>query len=322
MDWSPSGIATTLLSGNPIAILIACTIAFSLPIVIHFLLYQSSPAKASKDFLLLGPSGSGKTALCSLLERRSISHSSQKPPRETHTSQVSSFVPVTLPPTVPIGSNKYRSVNDPTLEEAAKNRTTYRLRDTPGHGKLRASQGIASLLSLSNPKKKGPVGIRGVIFMLDSATLSQSDELLRDAATYLHDVLMTLQNRVYQNGAKIASSSSKKIPKIPVLIAANKQDLFTALPPGSVKAKLESEIEKIRLSKRKGLLDVSMNALSAEEEQDILGGDEEEGPFTFQMLDEQMGIKVDVIGGAVVSDDGGDPGSGVRRWEEWVGKCL
>ncbi|KLJ10039.1 hypothetical protein EMPG_14557 [Blastomyces silverae] len=322
MDWSASGIATALLSGNLIAILITCTIAFSLPVIFHFLLYRTSPAKASRDFLLLGPSGSGKTALCSLLEQRSISPSSPKPPRETHTSQVSSFVPITLPPTVPIGSNKYRSVNDPTLGEAAKNLTTYRLRDTPGHGKLRASQGIASLLSLSDPKRKGPAGIRGVIFMLDSAALSQSDETLRDAATYLHDVLMTLQNRVYKNGERISSSSSKKTPKIPVLVAANKQDLFTALPPNSIKAKMEAELEKIRVSKRRGLLDVSMKGLSAEEEPDMLGGDEREGPFTFQMLDEQMGIKVDVIGGAVVGDDETDRGSGVRRWEEWVGMCL
>ncbi|OJD17973.1 hypothetical protein AJ78_02004 [Emergomyces pasteurianus Ep9510] len=321
MGWSPSGIATALLSGSPIAILITCTIAFSLPILIHFLLYRNAPTNASKDFLLLGPGGSGKTALCSLLEQRLRSHSSQKPPRETHTSQVSSFVSITLPPTVPIGSNKYRSVNDPTLGEACKNPVTYRLRDTPGHGKLRASQGIASLVNLSNPKKKGSDGICGVIFMLDSTTLSQSDELLRDAATYLHDVLMALQNRVYHKGTRITSSSSKKIPKIPVLVAANKQDLFTALPPGSIKAKLESEIEKIRLSKRKGLLDVSMNALSVEDEQDMLGGDEEEGPFTFRMLDEQIGIKVDVIGGTVVSD-GEDRAGGVRRWEEWVGMCL
>ncbi|OJD27277.1 hypothetical protein ACJ73_01335 [Blastomyces percursus] len=321
MDWSPSGIATTLLSGNLIAILASCTIALSLPIIFHFLLYRTSPAKASRDFLLLGPSGSGKTALCSLLEQRSTSPSSPKPPRGTHTSQVSSFAPITLPPTVPIGSNKFRSVNDPTLGEAANNPTTYRLRDTPGHGKLRASQGIASLLSLSDPKRKGSAGIRGVIFMLDSAALSQSDETLRDAATYLYDVLMTLQNRVYKNGEKI-SSSSKRTPKIPVLIAANKQDLFTALPPNSIKAKMESELQKIRVSKRRGLLDVSMNDLSAEEEPDMLGGDEEEGPFTFQMMDEQMGIKVDVVGGAVVSDDETDRGSGVRRWEEWVGMCL
>ncbi|PGH14813.1 hypothetical protein AJ79_02829 [Helicocarpus griseus UAMH5409] len=319
MDWTLSEIATALLSGNLIAILITFTVALSLPILLHIAFYRAAPANASKDFLLLGPSGSGKTALCSLLEQRSISHS-QKPPRETHTSQVSSLVPVTLPASISIGSNKYRSVNDPSLKETAKNPTTYRMRDTPGHGKLRVSQGIAWLSSLSDPKrKKGAVGVRGVIFMLDSASLSQSDELLRDAATYLHDVLMTLQNRVYKNGVR--TPSSRNLPSIPVLIAANKQDLFTALPPGSVKSKLESEIEKIRQSKRKGLLDVSMNALSAEEEQDMLGGDEEEEPFTFKMLAEHMGIKVDVLGGAVVSGDD-DADSGIRRWEEWVGMCL
>ncbi|EEH40138.1 hypothetical protein PAAG_08987 [Paracoccidioides lutzii Pb01] len=316
MDWSPSGIATTLLSGNPVVILLTGIIAFSLPFFLHFLLYRSSPKSASRDFLLLGPSGSGKTALCSLLEQRSTSQS-QKPPRDTHTSQISSFIHVTLPPTVHIGSNKYRSVNDPSFKETARNPITYRLRDTPGHGKLRGSQGIALLASLSNPKRKGPDGLCGVIFMLDSATLSQSDEFLRDAATYLHDVLMTLQNRVYRK----SPLSSKKVPRIPVLVAANKQDIFAALPPGSVKAKLESEIEKIRWSRKKGLLDASVDVL-AEEEQDMLGGDEEGVPFSFQMLEEQMGIQVDVMGGEVLSDDAGNCGSGIRRWEEWVGMCL
>ncbi|KAK2788214.1 hypothetical protein FQN52_006753 [Onygenales sp. PD_12] len=313
MDWTPAGIATALLSGNLAAIAVTFLIAFSLPVLLHLYLYRAAPADASKDFLLLGPSGSGKTALCSLLEQRSISR--PNPPRETHTSQTSSLVSVTLPPTVPTGSNKYRSVNDPSLGESSKNPIRYRLRDTPGHGKLRASQGIESLDALSSTKK-ATSGVRGVIFMLDSATLSQSDELLRDAAKYLHDVLMTLQKRVYSNGSRI----SKKIANIPVLVAANKQDLFTALPPGSVKSRLESEIEKIRQSTRKGLLDVSVGA-SAEEEQDMLGGDEDDGPFTFQLLEEQIGIKVDVVGGAVKSDDG-DLGSGIRRWEEWVGMCL
>jgi signal recognition particle receptor subunit beta len=40
------------------------------------------------------------------------------------------------------------------------------------------------------------------------------------------------------------------------------------------------------------------------------------------MLEDATGIKVDVIGGAVRSDEDADPGSGVRRWEEWIGSCL
>jgi signal recognition particle receptor subunit beta len=68
MDWSSvKVIATTLLSGNWIAILTAVLVAVSLPLLLHHFLYRSSSAKLTNDFLLLGPSGSGKTAFCSLV---------------------------------------------------------------------------------------------------------------------------------------------------------------------------------------------------------------------------------------------------------------
>jgi hypothetical protein len=64
---SSSVLATTLLSGNWIAILTALLVAVSLPLLLHHFLYRSSSAKRTNDFLLLGPSGSGKTAFCSLV---------------------------------------------------------------------------------------------------------------------------------------------------------------------------------------------------------------------------------------------------------------
>jgi signal recognition particle receptor subunit beta len=200
-------------------------------------------------------------------------------------------------------------VNDPSLKEASKNPVRYRLRDTPGHGKLRASQGIAELQAMATSTDT-KTKLRGVIFMVDTAALVD-DTTLRDTATYLHDVLLVLQQRALGKG----KSSTKRA-------AANKQDLFTALPPGSVREKLEAEIDRIRKSKTKGLMDASMDsaALDAEEE-DVLGDDDAQGVFSFKLL-EQVGIKVDVTGGAVKGDQQEEFGSGVRRWEEWVGMCL
>lgn len=170
---------------------------------------------------------------------------------------------------------------------------------------------------MSSTKKVNST-VRGVVFMVDAAALSEGDEALRDAAGYLHDVLMALQERTYN----ISKRFSRNLPNIPILVAANKQDLFTALPSGSVRDKLEIEIEKVRQSRRKGLLDASVNPGMDEKETDMLGGDEQEKHFSFKMLEDATGIKVDVIGGAVKSDEDSQARSGVQHWEEWIGSCL
>lgn len=257
-----------------------------------------------------------KSPANTVLQLESKSSLASKKSPSTHTSQTSTLITVTLPPSVPTASNRYRSVNDPSLKEASKNPVKYRLQDTPGHGKLRASQGIAELQSMAastDTKTK----LRGVIFMVDTAALVD-ETTLRDTATYLHDVLLILQKRALGKG----KSSTKRAAEIPVLVAANKQDLFTALPPGSVREKLEAEIDRIRKSKTKGLMDASMDSAGLDaEEDDVLGDDDAQGVFSFKLL-EQVGIKVDVTGGAVKGDQQEEYGSGVRRWEEWVGMCL
>ncbi|KAL2002053.1 hypothetical protein VTN02DRAFT_735 [Thermoascus thermophilus] len=316
LDWSSLGnIATNLLDGNPIAIIVTAVIAFGLPILLHYLLYRKAASPPSTSFLLLGPSGAGKTALLSLLESKSSRLA--QPARPTHTSQTSTFATISLPPTVPIASNRFRSVNDPSLAEASRNPVKYHLRDTPGHGKLRDSQGIAQFLSMLDSKNQ-KAKLRAAIFVVDSAALSDSDEVLRDTATYLHDVLIILQKRALNKG----KSSAKVATQVPVLIAANKQDLFTALPPNSVREKLEAELDRIRKSKSKGLMDASVDNGTGEDEEEILGGDDGQGTFSFKLLEEEVGVKVDVVGGAVKGDDVADVGSGVRKWEEWIGMCL
>jgi signal recognition particle receptor subunit beta len=190
------------------------------------------------------------------------------------------------------------------------------VQDTPGHGKLRASQGISQLQAMSH-SNDAKTKLRGVVFMVDTAALVD-EATLRDSATYLHDVLLILQKRALNKG----KSSAKVAVEVPVLVAANKQDLFTALPPGSVREKLEAEIDRIRKSKTKGLLDASADSGVEVAEDEILGNDGGPERFSFKLLEEEVGVKVDVVGGAVKGDANEELGSGVRRWEEWVGMRL
>ncbi|KAK2762754.1 hypothetical protein FQN54_000928 [Arachnomyces sp. PD_36] len=308
---SPADVATALLSGNLVAILVTFLIALSLPLLLHFSLYRSSSSALTNDFILLGPSGGGKTCLFSLLERKSSTL--PNPPKQTHTSQSTTSTTITLPPTIPTASNRFRSTND----ESSKSPTKYQLTDTPGHGKLRSTQGT-TLLSTTLANKASKSKIRGVIYVVDASALAEGDEHLRTAAGYLHDTLLVLQRHKLKN--------QKAKDDIPVLVAANKQDLFTALPPGSVRAKLEAEIEKIRRTRSRGLLDPSVGTGpdrgDVDEEEEILGGSEVQGAFSFKMLEEEVGVRVEVVGGAGRDDDESEVGDGVRRWEEWIGGCL
>jgi signal recognition particle receptor subunit beta len=68
-DWKASleSIATTLLDGNPTAILLALLVTLSLPILLHLIFYRKAASPPLSTFVLLGPSGSGKTAFLSLV---------------------------------------------------------------------------------------------------------------------------------------------------------------------------------------------------------------------------------------------------------------
>ena len=178
------------------------------------------------------------------------------------------------------------------------------LADTPGHGKLRY-HAFDSVVK--------PQNLKGVILMVDAADLSggEGNETLRQTAEYLHDLLLLLQTR------STKSKSSKAPQELPVLIAANKLDLFTALPAALVKTALESEITKVRTSRNKGLLDsgIDMNEMDAGEEKDWLG-DGGEGKFEFSQM-EEVNVPVTVLGGNVVG-----PEPVVGKWWEWIGSNL
>lgn len=225
---------------------------------------------------------------------------------ETRLSQAPLTVEISLPLTTETASSNYRSANDPANQVHKR----FLLADTPGHGKLR-HHAFDSIVKRENTK--------GIIFMVDAANLASSsgtavDEIngLRETAEYLHEILLVLQKRA--TGAR-----TSKAPKdIAFLIAANKLDLFTALPPALVKSVLESEISKVRDSRTTGLLGsgIGMNELAMEDEKDWLG-DGGEALFEFKQM-EEVGLSVEVLGGNVVGADGAD----VAAWWAWIGKCL
>jgi signal recognition particle receptor subunit beta len=197
-------------------------------------------------------------------------------------------------------SSKYRSASDPANQADKK----YLLIDTPGHGKLRhhALDNIAS-----------PQNLKGVIFLVDAASLSSGDESLRQTSEYLHDILLLLQKRM------TASNTSKALKEIPVLIAANKMDLFTALPAPLVKTTLETEIGKVRRSRSKGLLDsgIGMGDAAEAEDKDDWVGEVGSSEFKFSQMNE-FNIDVEVIGGSITAADGSE----VERWWNWVEQRL
>lgn len=172
--------------------------------------------------------------------------------------------------------------------------------DTPGHGKLRQAA-VESISQTAN--------LRGIIFLVDSAALSGTDSGLREAAEYLHDALLKLQKLLSDR------KTAKSIKEMPLLIAANKLDLFTALPAALVRNALENEITKVRDSRAKGLLD-SGSAADDEEKDDWLG---EMGASSFKFTQmEEFNVYVEVAGGHVLGGDGAE----VQKWWSWIGNRL
>jgi len=195
-------------------------------------------------------------------------------------------------------SNKYRSENDPIMKVYKK----FLLVDTPGHGKLRyhAWDVITK-----------PQNLKGIIFVVDAANLTAGEEGLRETSEYLHDTLLILQKRT-------GSTKSSKTPtEIPVLVAANKLDLFTALPVALVKSTLESEITKIRSSKEKGLLSSGIGSNDDLEDSDDWLGEMGSKEFKFSQMQE-FNICVDFAAGNVM----GTEGPNVKTWWSWVGVSL
>lgn len=178
--------------------------------------------------------------------------------------------------------------------------------DTPGHGKLRQH----AIDRITNP-----ANIIGLIFVLDAADLSPTStsttesEQLRQTAEYLYEVLLLLQKKAF------AKKSGQGPSKLPILIAANKQDLFTALPAPMVKNVLEAELTKVRSSRSKGLLDSGVGLNDMEEDREWIGGGGDK--FDFAQMEEAK-VMVQVVGGSVI----GSQGPVVQPWWDWIGNNI
>ncbi|KAK3399376.1 signal recognition particle receptor beta subunit-domain-containing protein [Sordaria brevicollis] len=301
------------LQPNKTVIITGLLIVLLFPVFLHQYLHgsdsdsSSSSSSSLPSILLAGPSSAGKTALLTLFEKRAGRRTTTTAtdaiagPSQTHTSQTP----------VSVELNAAQSSDEDKLKK-------FLLVDTPGHPKLRSTS-LRHILPLDPktgkplPPNKAPNKIKGVVFMVDASTLAPSspDSSLSQAATYLYDLLLALQHRYSRY-----SKGSKHPPTIPVLIAANKLDLFTALPATLVKKELEAELGRIRVSRSKGLLDSGVR-------EDDVTGEKEEGDdwlgeygsdrFEFkQML--EFDIEVEVVGGSVV----GGEGPGVEGWWKWV----
>ncbi|KAK0666917.1 signal recognition particle receptor beta subunit-domain-containing protein [Cercophora samala] len=299
------------LTPSPTVIILGLAFCLVAPILLHFLYSTATPYTTLPSVLLLGPPGAGKTALTTLFERGPQDPSTVSGPiAKTHTSQVPSSIELSINSDDPATSYKTN------LDEEGATAKKFLLVDTPGHPKLRAQSLVhlssaeptikSSLVSDGGAKSK----IKAVVFMVDAAALADGDALPA-TAEYLYDVLLTLQKRFHsRNGSRAPAS-------MPVLVAANKLDLFTALPAALVKSSLEAELGRIRAARSKGLLDsgVGQDDLAAGEEGDWLGGDGSE-KFSFAQMME-FDVDVDVIGGSVTGD-----GPGAEKWWKWIGERV
>ncbi|KAK2066701.1 hypothetical protein P8C59_000492 [Phyllachora maydis] len=306
------------LSPSPTVFAIGLLLVFLGPVLLHLLVTRASPS-ALPSVLLVGPSGAGKTALLTLYERGPAEKSAARP-SPTHTSLRPSSVELA----VHDGAAAPSSYRDDLDAAAAAVARRFLLVDTPGHPKLRR-QALLRLAALRGPGKgktaaggavAGDAGDQGsrvqaVVFMVDAAALGEvrgdaQGRALAAAADYLHDVLLTLQKR---------PGAGRSATPVPVLVAANKLDLFTALPPALVKSKLETEITRVRRTRSKGLKPTGLDEDDPGHDEDWLG---ELGQENFT-LDQMLGheIHVDVVGGSLVGH-----GPGADAWWDWLASKI
>ncbi|PHH66164.1 hypothetical protein CDD81_227 [Ophiocordyceps australis] len=278
-------IFEALMTPSLPVILLGILLVLGGPVLLHLVLSSSATYTTPPTVLLLGSSGTGKTALLTLLERGDH-------PSQTHTSQKVQSVELNAS-TDSASKHSFRNHDD-----SSGTHTKFLLVDTPGHGKLRP----VALGKLARAEK-----LCAVVFMVDAAALSERDALA-STASYLYDVLLHLQKRASAKSGKSA---------IPLLVAANKMDLFTALPATVVKAQLEAELTRIRASKSKGLLDsgVGNEDIGSEEHDDWLG---EYGSknFAFDQMRE-FNLDIDLVGGSVLAE-----GADVDKWWWWIAQRV
>ncbi|CAI6087126.1 unnamed protein product [Clonostachys chloroleuca] len=270
--------------------IVAIVLVLGGPIILHLILSNLTSYIIHPQVVLIGPDGVGKTSLMTLFERGDS-------PSQTHTSQKSHSVELNASTD---SSSKYSYKNH---EDTTGTHTKFLLIDTPGHGKLR-NVAMERLVRCER--------LKAIVFMVDAAALGEP-ESLAPTASYLYDILLFLQKRVSDK----SNNNKKNNTPVPVLIAANKVDLFTALPSTLVKTNLEAELSRIRSSRSKGLLDsgVGIDDVGSEE-QDAWLGEYGSEKFSFKQMQE-FEIDVDVLPGNVTGD-----GPGAEKWWWWIAQRI
>ncbi len=271
-------------------VLLGLLVVLGAPVLLHMLLASSVTYIVPPVVLLLGPSNAGKTSLQTLYERGGHARAPA-----THTTQTAQSVELHA------STDAAHKTTFRNHDESDGTYTKFLLVDTPGHGKLRN----AAMAKLRRADK-----LRAVVFAVDAAALGEHD-VLAPTAQYLHDVLLTLQKRA------AGGKDKDRQQGVPVLVAANKMDLFTALPANMVRASLEAEISRIRASRSKGLLDSGVGAddLGAEEQDGWLG-EYGSDKFTFAQMQE-FDIQVDVLSGSVMAEE-----PDVDKWWWWIAQKI
>uniref|UniRef100_A0A060TAI6 Signal recognition particle receptor subunit beta n=1 Tax=Blastobotrys adeninivorans TaxID=409370 RepID=A0A060TAI6_BLAAD len=153
---------------------------------------------------------------------------------------------------------------------------TVRIVDIPGHSKLR-SHVQKALEDYDN-------AIRGIVFVIDSAAGAQA---ISQAASFLYWLLQKVE---------------KKAGGIAILVAANKGDVFNALPVTKLRDTLEKEIDALRSARSKGVGDVDLN--EDDEDGSWIGL---EGQFHFKDLESEFAVM-----------DGSVTASRTSKWDNWV----
>ncbi|KAK3369324.1 hypothetical protein B0T24DRAFT_359021 [Lasiosphaeria ovina] len=326
------------LQPSPTVIFVGLAIVILVPILLHFILVAATPYSTLPSVLLVGPSGAGKTALLTLFERGPLAthtqqqhHNDEKQQQPnntavalTHTSQTPATVELAVSDD---GASSFRD----DLDAAGSAHKKFLLVDTPGHAKLRrhalariqgtsaasSTAAVATTSSSSDSSSSSKSKVKAVVFVVDAAALADGDAL-PETAGYLYEVLLSLQKRMG------AGKGSRAPASVPVLVAANKLDLFTALPAALVRSNLEAELGRIRRTRSRGLLDSGVGADddvaaaggAAGDENDDWLGEYGSDKFSFkQML--EFDIEVDVIGGNVIGE-----GPGADRWWRWIAERI
>ncbi|KAK9492909.1 signal recognition particle receptor beta subunit-domain-containing protein [Lipomyces doorenjongii] len=182
----------------------------------------------------------------------------------------------------------------PNLPDTGK---PFALIDTPGHQKLR--HGMFSALQIAQAART----IHGVLYVVDASAMSRPEQL-REAAEYLYDILRITE--------RVRGGTD-------VLVAANKSELFTAVPAKRLRTLLETELDKIRESRAKSVGKVGAGS----DKHDSDDGDEDDGAVVggsgwLGRRGEKGSFRLEDLETDVMVIDGSVDNGKIHPWIAWM----